>query len=75
MLCTVCHYSDSGITGLSRAGPHTTDHVTELSLNHNELYTLDGISAYTNLLKVNSRLQSPTPEYIPLSSYRLSTIT
>lgn len=46
------YLSDSGITVLNRGSPHTTDHVTELSLNHNELYTLEGISAYTNLQKV-----------------------
>ena len=51
------HLSDSGIIVLNRGSPHTTDHVTELSLNHNELYTLEGISAYINLQKVGGNLQ------------------
>ena len=55
--CILLHLSDSGITVLNRASPHTTDHVTELSLNHNELYTLEGISAYINLQKVGGNLQ------------------
>ena len=49
---------DSGITALSRVASHNTDHVTELSLNHNELYTLEGISSYTNLHKVRSQFTS-----------------
>lgn len=42
---------------LSRVTSHNTDHVTELCLNHNELYTLEGISSYTSLQKVGSNLQ------------------
>ena len=57
MYTLTCELLDSGITVLSRVASHNTDHVTELSLNHNELYTLEGISSYTSLQKVGSNLQ------------------
>ena len=49
-------FSGSEITSLSRVAPHNADHVTELNLNHNELYTLEGISSYTSLQKVGTKL-------------------
>jgi len=43
---------DSGISALSSVLPHVGDHVAELNLNRNELYTLDGIAAYSSLIRV-----------------------
>jgi len=43
----------SGVASLSQVIPQIGDHVTELNLNCNELYSLDGIAAYSSLLRVS----------------------
>ncbi|XP_065897790.1 uncharacterized protein [Dysidea avara] len=45
--------SGSGTVALNRVVPHIGDHVTELNLNRNELYTLDGIAAYSSLQRLS----------------------